>query len=147
MGLELLKDYVVYYNANFYDKRNPTSLFKAHILATKKYVFVFPQESHSEYFFFEVKSTYDIFEGTPVKEMLEKLVSKSNTTPELESAVKKLLDNNESLVHLLTDKSICNFRSFLGKHTLTMNYGNNKHVGVMVNGNGTGKQFRNFLNL
>jgi hypothetical protein len=147
MALELLKDYVVYYDAGFYDKRHPTSLFKAHILATKKYVFIFPQESHGEYFFFHVKSTYDIFEGTPVKEMLEKLVSKATTTEDLENTVKKLLNESEQYVHLLSDKRICNFRSFLGKHTLTMSYGTNKHVGVMVNGNGTGKQFRNFLNM
>jgi hypothetical protein len=145
MALEFLKDYVAYYNVNFYDKRHPTSLFKAHVLATKKCVFVFPQESHGEYFFFEVKSTYDIFDGTPAREMIEKLVSKSDTTEDLENAVKKLLNQNEQYVHQLSDKRICNFRGFLGKYTLTMSYGKNKHVGIMVSGKG--KEFKNFLNM
>jgi hypothetical protein len=145
MSLELLKDYVVYHNANFFDKLQPMKLIKAHILATKKYVFVFPQESHGVYIFVEVRSTYDIFDGTPTHEVLEKLITNSQTVDDLEAAVKKLLDNNEKYVHRLSDKKICNFRGFLGKYTLTMSYKDNAHVGVLVNGKS--KQFKNFLNM
>jgi len=145
MSLVPLKDYVTYQNVHFTDRLQPLEHFKVDILATKKCVFIFPKELRGAYVFIQVLSEYDIFEGTPVQEASDKIIKKSNTVEELEESLKKLLNNNEKYVHILKDKRMCKFGSFLGKHTMSISYGKNAFVSLLVNGKS--KEFRNFLEM
>lgn len=137
-------DYVYYPKNLMLNSKNTLKHVEVCIVSTHNYVFIIPKKSTGLYLVMTKITTHQFFDGVSTEEGLERLIADTTSVKELEKSMIELLDNDPQYVHLLADKSLVKFSSFLGNHSVRMVLDRWNWTGVTIKGKGNGKKFRAF---
>ncbi len=123
--------------------KQPLNRAYASIVSTKDHVYIIPTKTIGMFMVLNTITTHRLFQNTTIPEGLRNLIAESGSVSELEQTLSELLQNDEKLVHKVSDQKSFKFRGFLGKHTLRMAKGMG-WTSVMAEGKGKSKEFRVF---